>query len=350
MRIHKIGSEQFKQFEQFEQALQTSDRQKSTSTSNNRQLKYYPKNSEKSPNLAFASNTLEKCGLKTHEYKKNTLLQLFFRRNTIDGLTQTQAVATIQVSVLTTRAFPVGLHAKGMTVFKDFRDLIPGELIMVRIFGLLIALVASVQTANAALLSSWNFNTDTSGTVLSGIGAQATNMVNFGSNSGVGGVAYGNNGFRFANGNHWRTSQFNNQGVGSILADRGSSLTLKNTSDLSYHLTDLSFKAKNQSGTQQRGVQISVSKNGGPEQLIGDYVRTSTTFSDSNGSLDGLILRKDDTLRVFFRFFKDEANATNRQLDIDDININGEVVPEPASLAVFGLVGAGVAFARRRRK
>lgn len=252
--------------------------------------------------------------------------------------------------MLTTRAFPVGLHVKGMTVFRDFRDLIPGELIMVRIFGLLIALVASVQTANAALLASWNFNTDTSGTVLSGIGAEATNMVNFGSNAGVGGVAYGNNGFRFATGNHWRTSQFNNQGVGSILASRGSSLTLKNTSDLSYHLTDLSFRAKNQTGTQQRGVRISVSKNGGPEQLIGDYVRTSATFSTSNGSLDGLILRKDDTLRVFFRFFKDEANVTNRQLDIDDININGEVVPEPASLAVFGLVGAGVAFARRRRK
>lgn len=238
-----------------------------------------------------------------------------------------------------------------MTVFKDFRDLIPGELIMVRIFGLLIALVASVQTANAALLASWNFNTDTSGTVASGVSGTATNMVNFGSNVAISGVAYGNNGFRFATGNHWRTSQFNNQGgPSSVLAARGSSLTLTNTADDPFHLSDLSFRAKNQAGAQQRGVRISVSKNGGPEQIVGDYVRTSTAFSTSTGSLDGLILRKDDTLRVFFRFFKDEATTTNRQLDIDDIQINGEVVPEPASLAVFGLVGAGVAFARRRKK
>jgi hypothetical protein len=237
-----------------------------------------------------------------------------------------------------------------MTEFKSFRDLIPGELIMVRIFGLLIALVASVQTANAALLASWNFNTDTSGTVASGVDATATNMVNFGQNNAVNGVAYGNNGFRFATGNHWRTSQFNVQGANNVLANRYSSLTLKNDADNPFHLSTLTFRAKNQAGTAQRGVRITVSKNGGAEQSIGDFVRTSTSFSTSTGSLDGLILRKDDTLQVFFRFFKDEANVTNRQLDIDDIAINGEVVPEPASIAVFGLVGAGVAFARRRKK
>jgi PEP-CTERM motif len=238
-----------------------------------------------------------------------------------------------------------------MTEFKSFRDLIPGELIMVRIFGLLIALVASVQTANAALLASWNFNTDTSGTVAAGIEGSATNMVNFGPTAAVNSVTYGNNGFRFATGNHWRTSQFNVQGANNVLAARGSSLSFTNLDECGpIKLSSLSFNAKNQAGTAQRGVRVSVSINGGAEQAIGDYVRTSTAFSTSTGSLDGLVLRKDDTLQVFFRFFKDEANVTQRQLDIDDIEINGEVVPEPASLAVFGLVGAGVAFARRRKK
>lgn len=222
---------------------------------------------------------------------------------------------------------------------------------MVRIFGLLIALVASVQTANAALLASWNFNTDTSGTVTSGVNATTTNMVNFGAIPALNSVTYGNNGFRFATGNHWRTSQFNVQGADNVLAARGSSLTFTNTDALNpIQLSSLSFRAKNQLGVSQRGVRVSVSLNGGVEQEVGDYVRTSTTFSTSTGSLDGLTLRQGDTLTVFFRFFKDEANTTQRQLDIDDIQINGEVVPEPASLAVFGLVGAGVAFARRRKK
>ena len=221
---------------------------------------------------------------------------------------------------------------------------------MVRIFGLLIALVASVQTANAALLASWNFNTDASGSVTSGVNASATDMSNFGPTASVGGIVYGNNGSRNA-GNFWRTSLFNVQGADNVLAARGSSLTFTNNDARNpIQLSSLSFNAKNQNGTAQRGVRVSVSLNGGAEQAIGDYVRTAATFSNSTGSLDGLTLRQGDTLTVFFRFFKDEANTTSRQLDIDDIQINGEVVPEPASLAVFGLVGAGVAFARRRKK
>lgn len=222
---------------------------------------------------------------------------------------------------------------------------------MVRIFGLLIALVASVQTANAALLASWNFNANANGTVATGVTATAGAMINFGQTANLNGVTYGNNGFRFATANHWRTSQFNVQGANNVLAARGSSLTFTNLDQCGpIKLSSLSFRAKNQAGTAQRGVRVSVSINGGAEQAVGDYVRTSTSFSTSTGSLAGLVLRKDDTLRVFFRFFKDEANTTQRQLDMDDIEINGEVVPEPASLAVFGLVGAGVAFARRRKK
>jgi hypothetical protein len=59
-----------------------------------------------------------------------------------------------------------------------------------------------------------------------------------------------------------------------------------------------------------------------------------------------------ETLTVYFRFFKDASDntTTNRRLDLDDIKLNGDIVPEPASMAVFGLVGLGVAVARRRKK
>ena len=171
---------------------------------------------------------------------------------------------------------------------------------MVRIFGLLIALVASVQTANAALLASWNFNTDASGTVTSGVNAPATDMSNFGPTASVSGVVYGNNGSRNA-GNFWRTSLFNVQGADNVLAARGTSLSFTNTDARNpIQLDSLSFNAKNQNGITQRGVRVSVSLNGGAEQAIGDYVRTAATFSNSTGSLDGLTLRQGDTLTVFF--------------------------------------------------
>jgi hypothetical protein len=35
---------------------------------------------------------------------------------------------------------------------------------------------------------------------------------------------------------------------------------------------------------------------------------------------------------------------------LDNVNFNGTIVPEPASMAVFGLLGAGVAIRRLRRK
>jgi hypothetical protein len=35
---------------------------------------------------------------------------------------------------------------------------------------------------------------------------------------------------------------------------------------------------------------------------------------------------------------------------IDNIKLNGDLVPEPASMAIFGLLGVGAAARRYRRK
>ncbi len=254
--------------------------------------------------------------------------------------------------MLTTRAFPVGLHAKGMTALKNFRDLIPGELIMVRVFSFLVAVVATVQSANAALLASWNFESNANGIVANDIVGTASAMSNVGPNTPLAGRTYGNNGAYYALNKSWRVSQFNNVNESSVLAGRYSTLSFTNTGSNPIQLTDLSLKIRNASGTQSRGVQIMVQKNDGPVVALGTYLRTSTVYSTSTGSLENFDLFKDDTLSVYFRFFKSASdnNTTNRVLELDDIVINGDVVPEPASLAVFGLVGAGLAVARRRRK
>jgi hypothetical protein len=44
------------------------------------------------------------------------------------------------------------------------------------------------------------------------------------------------------------------------------------------------------------------------------------------------------------------ATASNRRLQIDSIELFGDVVPEPASMAIFGLLGVGAAAGRFRRK
>jgi hypothetical protein len=86
---------------------------------------------------------------------------------------------------------------------------------------------------------------------------------------------------------------------------------------------------------------------------MGSFERTSSSFSSSTASFaSGVTLDAGDSVTVYFRFFKSgsDNNSNNRQLDLDDIALNGDVVPEPASMAVFGLVGLGVAVARRRKK
>ncbi len=235
-------------------------------------------------------------------------------------------------------------------------NLYSGGLIMVRIFGLLLALVASVQSANAALLATWDFATDASGTVASGIVGTAGAMSNAGPFTGTGSPVrtYGNNGARqlISSAGVWRTSDFNNIGSGSPLAARYSFLSFTNTSTVNtVKMTSLELLARNAVGTTGRSVVVSYAKTGS-ETTLATFDRTSTTFTSGSTGFSGVKLSMGETLTVYFRFFKDAADntTTNRRLDLDDIKLNGDIVPEPASMAVFGLVGLGVAVARRRKK
>ena len=236
-------------------------------------------------------------------------------------------------------------------------NLYSGGLIMFRCFGLLLALVASVQSANAALLATWDFTTNTSGTVAAGISGTAGNMSNTGPNTGVGspGRTFGNNGARqvISSAGVWRTSDFNNIGSASPLAARYSSLSFTNTSTNVVKMTSLDLLARNAVGTTGRSVVVSYRVTGqAGETSLATFNRTSTTFASGSASLSGVMLNTNDTLTVYFRFFKvaTDNTTTNRRLDLDNITLSGDVVPEPASMAVFGLVGLGVAVARRRKK
>ena len=42
--------------------------------------------------------------------------------------------------------------------------------------------------------------------------------------------------------------------------------------------------------------------------------------------------------------------AANRRIQIDSIELYGDIIPEPASMAIFGLLGVGAVAGRFRRK
>jgi len=181
---------------------------------------------------------------------------------------------------------------------------------MVRVFGLLLALVASAQSANAALLATWNFATNANGVVASGITGTAGAMTNAGPNTGIGSPArsYGNAGQRqlISGQGVWRTSDFNNVGANSVLAARYSFLSFTNTSiSNQVKMTSLDLLVRNAIGAQSRSVVVSYKKTGAAnESALGTFARTSATFSAGSAAFSGVTLNTGETLTVYFRFFQ----------------------------------------------
>ena len=81
---------------------------------------------------------------------------------------------------------------------------------------------------------------------------------------------------------------------------------------------------------------------------------STVTFNFGVGSLPAVTLAQNDRLQVRILLRSTTKNASGqigtRSITFDNITLNGDVVPEPASLAVFGLLGAGLVAKRFRRK
>ena len=209
-----------------------------------------------------------------------------------------------------------------------------------RFFGLVLVVVAMAQSANGALLSTWNFNSNANGTVANGVIATATPFVNVGTpgERGINGAISSQS---------WATAT--NVNNSSINNSRYNEFTFTNNDTTPFLLESLSFDMARVSGSVGDTIRMRVTQTvgAGPELQVGNlFTSSSLTLESKQGSLGAAILAPGET--ATYRFYYSRSGSNNGGL-IDNIRLNGEV-PEPASMAIFGLLGVGAVARRFRRK
>lgn len=211
-----------------------------------------------------------------------------------------------------------------------------------RFFGLILAVVAMAQSANAALLSTWDFDSNADAVVASGVAGTGTAFTNVGT--------AGSNGISGAiSSQRWATAT-NVTNTSAAAGDaKYNTFSFTNTSSNPYILTDMAFDLGRLGGTGTNVIRVLVTQQvgAGPEEEIFGVTQNSTSIASKGDSLGDTLLAAGET--VTYRFYYSRSGTANGGV-IDNITLNGELVPEPASMAIFGLLGVGAAARRFRRK
>jgi hypothetical protein len=219
---------------------------------------------------------------------------------------------------------------------------------MMRFFGLVLAVVSMVQTADAALLSAWRFEGNASGSSTSGTpGDFMNNGVD--PNSATHGIPGGVQ--NVSGEGRWRTGTNIVNDSNNYSATKFNSFSYSAASALS-GITELKFSGRRTNGNTGPAIvfaNVRYSIDGGPEVTLGTKQFTTHSsmspfaFTTSISLLAGQV--------IDFRFYwARQGNATTAELDNIELLGDSQNVPEPASLAIFGLLGAGAVLRRMRRK
>lgn len=234
---------------------------------------------------------------------------------------------------------------------------------MVRVFGLLIALAMSTGVANAALLVTWNFDGNASGSAASGFDLSATDFSNFGTVNGIS----GNDGA--LSGNTWLTSSISKDAaVDPTDVTKGNVFSVTNTSvppGTELVLQSLAFNAQTLPvpdtlfSVNSATITLFGRLNG-----VGAFENlSSATVSPTTTALSTMFFNKSllsgDSYEFLFSYtglaFTGATAMTGVQTPVqirfDNLTLNGSeaAVPEPASMACFaGLFAVGAL--RRLRK
>jgi hypothetical protein len=197
---------------------------------------------------------------------------------------------------------------------------------MVRVFGLLIAALALMAPANAALLT-YDFN-DAVGVVSPASLGTATDFQGSGA---------------FAGGS-WTTAAV---GQNTFEFTVGSTQLL---------LSDLEIRGRRIGGSNLAAradvtvnYQLDTGSGYGALVYVDNYQPASTTGVNPLDFTD-LSLAPGTKIKFVIDTALTGAGATAVSFEMDYVKLNGAAVPEPASMAFFGLMGAGLAVRRFRRK
>lgn len=235
---------------------------------------------------------------------------------------------------------------------------------MVRIFGLLLALAMSTGVANAALLVTWDFNSNASGSVASGFDLTATDFQNFGSAD----ATSGNNGA--LDGSTWLTSSINKDpAVDATDLTKGNVFSISNTSvppGTELILQSLAFNAQTLPVPNTLfSVNSATITLFGRANGVGAFENlSSATVSPTTTALSTMFFNKSllsgDSYEFLFSYtglaFTGASAMTGVQTPVqirfDTLTLNGSeaAVPEPASMACFAGLFAVGAFRRLRKR
>jgi len=202
---------------------------------------------------------------------------------------------------------------------------------MAKLFGFMLALAATISSANAALLVCYQYNEDDSKD----------------STSNLAGIDAAGSSGDFSSNNALRVIS---SSVNNTTTIRKESFVFSTTAPNSVTLNTMTFDtAKIGTGTRSiawtpsfklDGVAVSSSLYTVlPSSGFGPYTVTfAPAFVIGSGSFEAMISAQGSSA------------GTSTSFSLDNVKFNGTLVPEPASMAVFGLLGAGVAIRRLRRK
>lgn len=203
---------------------------------------------------------------------------------------------------------------------------------MVKLFGFMLALAAMVSSANAALLVSYQYAEPDSKDPTS-----AASGINADTSTGAFSV---NNGLQ-------RISS----SVTNTTAVRKEDFAFSTSAPNSITLTSMTFNSALISGT--RTVSFT------PSFTLDGVTVASNLYSVSGSGFGAYTVTFNQPLLIGTGAFVASISAqgtsggssgNSTAFSLDNVNFNGELVPEPASMAVFGLLGAGLAVRRLRRK
>ena len=198
---------------------------------------------------------------------------------------------------------------------------------MIRVFGLIVALAALMAPAQAALLT-YSFTNSAVGTVDPAFAGSADPFTGGGS---VGASS-------------WTTASLNgtpNTNTFSFTAT---------TPGVSLENVVLSARRNGSGSSNNANITVYFNVGATSTGTLGEeFISSSlgTSFNNINGDL-GFNLLGGQT--IHFTVVSSRTSSGAPTASFDFIDLNGSPIPEPTSMAVFGLLGAGIAARRIRRK